>query len=254
MSRDFSSISPSASKLLMARAHSGLPYAREAAEIIFGAEAVAQAAYVPSQAAAIRRKHFERRARSIDEALDVTGETRVLELAAGFSLRGLARAARPDVHYVDTDLPNVVELKTQLLERLAPPPLAGIYRIAALDALDRDAFMHTVESIPPGPIAIVQEGLLMYLEPEEKARLAATIRTVLRARGGSWITADVYVRGEALPRDESVQQFLAEHRVDELKFEDWDEAEAFFATQGFYIERSDDKSPIRQTWVLKPGK
>src|SRR3954468_19401935 len=118
MARDFSTISPSARWLLLAKAHSGLPYAREVAELVFGCDEVRAAATPPSPAAAIRRQHFELRARSLDEALDLVASTRIVEFAAGLSFRGLARAAHDGVHYLDSDLPGVVELKRSILRQL----------------------------------------------------------------------------------------------------------------------------------------
>src|SRR5207253_294993 len=156
---------------------------------------------------AARRRHFEMRARSLDEALEIVGASRVLELAAGFSFRGLARAVRDAVDYLDTDLPDVVDLKRDVLARLAPPALAGTYRIEPLDAMNDAAFAAAVASLRGGALAVTHEGLLMYLTADEKARLAASIRTALRARGGRWITGDVYLRRDvAAPRSPEVEK------------------------------------------------
>jgi O-methyltransferase involved in polyketide biosynthesis len=214
--RDFSTISPSARWLLMIKAHTTLPFARQAAELVFGADAVAAARSTGD--ADERRRHFELRARSLDMALDDVAAQRVLELAAGFSFRGLDRAARSQVTYLDTDLPGVTATKAELVATLAPAALAGTLRVHALDALDREAVEAAVAMLPPGPIAVVHEGLLMYLDPIEKARLAATIHACLRARGGIWITADVYVRSDTNPvRHPVVAQFLADHHVEQNK-------------------------------------
>lgn len=140
VARDFSTISPSARWLLLAKAHSGLPYARDVAALVFGHDEVTAAATPTSPSAAIRRRHLELRARVVDEALELAGATRIVELAAGLSFRGLARAARDDVHYLDTDLPELVELKRRILRRLSPPKLAGTYRIEPLDVMDDAAF------------------------------------------------------------------------------------------------------------------
>ena len=68
-----------------------------------------------------RRFHFEQRARSIDAAIDSLGSTRILELAAGLSFRGLDMAARrADVIYLDTDLPEMTATKAGLVRRLHP--------------------------------------------------------------------------------------------------------------------------------------
>jgi O-methyltransferase involved in polyketide biosynthesis len=254
LTRDFSTISPSARALLMVKAHTSLPYARQAAELVFGADAVAAAAGGGPEAER-RRGHFALRARSLDDALDALGATRVLELAAGLSFRSLARAAVAGVCYVDTDLPELAALKAELVAQLAPP-LAGELRVQALDALDADAMRATVDAMPPGELAIVHEGLLMYLDDDEKARLAANIRAALVARGGAWVTADVYVRSDThLHRDARTEQFLAEHRVEERKFADWAAADAFFPVHGFAVERklapSQDPWRVRETWIAR---
>jgi len=253
MTRDFSTISPSARSLLKVKAHTTLPFARRAAELVFGTDEVAVANAGPDAEA--RRRHFELRARSIDAVLDELAATRVIELAAGLSFRGLDRAARTPVTYLDTDLPAIIELKAALVAQLAPTELAGTLHVQALDALDTAAFRAAVALLPPGEIAIVHEGLLMYLDDDEKARLAANIREALCDRGGAWVTADVYVRSEHhLHREDHVKQFLIEHRVEERKFADWPAAETFFAAHGFRVMNkhapSTDPLRVRETWVM----
>jgi O-methyltransferase involved in polyketide biosynthesis len=257
--RDFSSISPSAKMLLLVKSQTTLPFAREAAELLWGAQAVesARANVAVTPGAVKRREHFEARARSVDEALRDLGAKRVLEIAGGLSFRGLAMAARDEVFYLDTDLPAIAAIKSGLVPRLHPAPLAGKLVVHPLDALDGEAFRAAVSEIPRGPIAVVHEGLLMYLDDAEKARLATNVREALLERGGAWITADVYRRSEThLFRDERTKKFLEEHRVEEKKFADFSAAEAFFNQNGFAVTRrlfaSDEPSPTRETWVLLP--
>jgi O-methyltransferase involved in polyketide biosynthesis len=257
--RDFSTISPSAKALLLTKAQTTLPFARQAAERLFGVDAVqaAEKETAATPGAAARCKHFELRARSLDEALHELGATRVLEIAGGLSMRGLAMAAAQDVFYLDTDLPGIAALKADLIAHLHPAPLAGTLRVEALDALDAGAFDTAVSSIPGGSLAIVHEGLLMYLDDAEKARLSASVRAALLARGGWWVTADVYVRSDAPTlRDERTRKFLEVHQVEERKFASFEAAEAFFTGQGFDIARRApppaDPWPTRQTWALTP--
>ncbi len=257
--RDFSTISPSAKSLLMVKAQTSLPFARQAAELLWGASAVQEAerdtASTPWGLG--RRAHFEHRARSIDAAIEAVGSPRILELAAGLSFRGLDMAGRrADVVYLDTDLPEIAATKANLVERLHPAALLGTLLVRPLDALDAAAVRAVVDLTPAGPIAIVQEGLLMYLDDAEKAKLAANVREVLLARGGAWITADVYVRSALQPhRDERTRKFLEQHRVEEKKFADFVAAAAFFESHGFAVSRrlspENDPWPVRQTWVLE---
>ena len=79
-----------------------------------------------------------------------------------------------------------------------------------------------------------------------------------RARGGAWITADVYVRSATtMFRDPQTLAFLAHHHVDDNKFVDYADAEAFFVGCGFRIASrepsSADPNHPRETWVLEPA-
>jgi O-methyltransferase involved in polyketide biosynthesis len=260
--RDFSAISPSAKALLMVKAQTSLPFARQAAEVLWGASAVQEAERETASTpwAAGRRDHFEQRARSIDAAIEVVGSPRILELAAGLSFRGLDMAARRgDTFYLDTDLPEIASTKANLVARLHPTPLLGTLLVRPVDALEPNALRAAVDLMPPGPIAIVQEGLLMYLDDAEKTALATSVREVLLARGGAWVTADVYVRSGIRPnRDERTTKFLEQHRVEEKKFASFVAAASFFEAHGFAITRrlspEHDPWPVRQTWVLEPSR
>jgi O-methyltransferase involved in polyketide biosynthesis len=179
----------------------------------------------------------------------------VLELAGGLSFRGLAACERAGVVYIDTDLPDMVATKRALVDELHPAALAGDYRLIALDATDAAAFAAVIAAIPDGPFAIVNEGLLVYLDRAEKTRLCASVLAALRARGGAWITADVYVRSErTMFRDPHTLAFLAKHDVDNNKFVDYADAEEFFVGCGFAIASrqpsSADPTHPRETWVL----
>ncbi|HEX5061688.1 MAG TPA: class I SAM-dependent methyltransferase [Kofleriaceae bacterium] len=254
--RDFSTIGPSARMLLVMRAQSDLPFARQSAELLLGAERVAQdiARLAELAGSALRLRHFVARYRSIDTLLAESGAIRVLELGGGLSLRGLAWAERNAGTYLDTDLPDMVRTKQQLMDALAVGPLVGELRLAALNALDADAFRASVATLPAGPIAIVNEGLLMYLDDAEKQQLATNIRDALSARGGVWITADIYVQGERsarIERSEREREFLAAHRVEENKFASLTAAESFFTGAGFTIVRRLPSDVTRESWVVE---
>src|ERR1043165_2407437 len=242
VTRDFSTISPSAYGLLVMRAQTGLPFARKAAELLMGAEGVAAEIERLSAIAGadLRRRHFEERYRSIETLLAESGATRVLELASGVSFRGLSLAQAQPVVYVDTDLPAMAENKAKIVAALEAGPLIGDLCIRPLNALDTDGFRDAVDELPGGSIAIVNEGLLMYLDPDEKQKLAGNIRDALVARGGVWITGDIYVRSARDPRigqDDRLRDFLAKHRVEEQKFESRAAAEAFLVEAGFTVQR-----------------
>lgn len=114
------------------------------------------------------------------------GAGAILELAAGLSPRGAAFSAQPSVSWTEVDLPPVVAYKTELLARspagrevLARPNLV---RVAA-DL--RDADLRALVS-PQGPMVVLAEGLLMYLDDDARADLFARVRDLLRPHGGTF--------------------------------------------------------------------
>jgi O-methyltransferase involved in polyketide biosynthesis len=257
VTRDYSTISPSAKGLVMVRSQSGLPFAREAAVRMYGEAEVRKVHddITADQAAYLKMRHFEIRSRSIDRALAARGATLVLELAAGLSFRGLAMAERAGICYADTDLPDMIATKRELAVSLHPAPLAGDYRLCPLDAMDGPAVRALVATLPPGPLHVVNEGLLVYLDGDEKTRLFATILELLKERGGAWITADIYIpSAPSIARDAATREFLDRHHVDANKFASYADAEAFVAARGFAIAAREPSSRApdhpRETWTL----
>src|SRR6185295_16586171 len=128
---DYSTISPSAKALLIMKSETTIPFAREAAELIWGAEGVvrARASMNEEPLADLRRLHFEDRYRSVDALLEDEKATRILEIAGGLSFRGLALAStRSEISYLDTDLPEIAGIKADLVAKLHPGALAGSLR------------------------------------------------------------------------------------------------------------------------------
>jgi len=243
--RNYNTISPSARSLLLLKGHTTIPYAREAAALIQYPEP-----YEPDFSNRypgfwIRVMHFEARYQSINNLLnDLSPQpVNILEISSGFSFRGLALATEREVNYVDTDLPDLIATKQKMIDALATDTaLRGHYELRPLNALDTTAFQAIVDSMPPGPILIVNEGLLMYLGKEEKQQLCQFISKILRERGGYWITADIYIR-RSMPDDpeldqgDTLKEFLKQHRVQENMFETFDEATQLFADAGLVLDK-----------------
>ncbi|MBF9220305.1 class I SAM-dependent methyltransferase [Hymenobacter ruricola] len=240
--KDYSSISPSAKSLLLLKGHTNIPYAREMAALMQGAEVFDLDFEAKDFWFWMRVVHFELRYWSIDQLLQQAGHPNILELSSGYSFRGLALCAQEaGAHYIDTDLPEVVATKRDLLARLhLGKDLKSTFELLPLNALDEAEFNGVVQRFGPGPLSIVNEGLLMYLGPEEKARLCRTIHAVLTQRGGCWITADVYVKRPAdvrveIPQRDGERRFFEQHHIEENKFDSYEAARAFFAEQGFEV-------------------
>ncbi|WP_316805526.1 hypothetical protein [Pedobacter nototheniae] len=284
MHRDYSSISPSAKALLLTKSLTTIPFISDAARLILGNEVVNELAAETHDETFLKRLlHFESRYLSLDSLLFASGSLNVLEISSGFSFRGLSMALNhPNVFYLDTDLAPVIEIKqelTDLLIRQEQLHLKGKLQTKVLNALDETAFYGAVNQMPAGKLSIINEGLLMYLNMEEKAKLSQIIHKALKLRGGYWITADIYIKkdlGQSLKRD-AFNQFLDAHHVEDNKFDSFEQAEAFFKNQGFklitkatsvwhqlssvkyvntelmnsLIKQAGTIGKIRETWALK---
>ena len=256
--RDYSTISPSALSLLLMKSQTTIAFAKEAAALLWGDSVPSELADAMRAENARRRlRHFEGRYRSLDRLIEEAGCSRVLELGAGLSFRGLELARTRDVFYADTDLPEIAALKLELVGKLQPAGLVGTLRVHALNALDSEAFAAAVDAIPIGPLAIANEGLLIYLNKREKAQLAANVRAALLARGGIWLTADVYVQnpGGSAPTVGygRSREFIDQHRIEQNKFVSFEAAEQFFNSNGFLVAKKlahEHPQHIRESWAL----
>jgi hypothetical protein len=141
----------------------------------------------------------------------------------------------------------MIERKKELIKRLEDNEKhrKGKLELLALNALDETRFKEIVQHFEKGPLAIVNEGLLIYLSTEEKEKLCKIIHGVLEQRGGYWITADIYLKVSNLQvadpgLDERTKRFFEEHNVEANRFESFEKAEAFFNRMGFVIDKEAD--------------
>ncbi|MBB6128896.1 hypothetical protein [Mucilaginibacter lappiensis] len=240
--RDYSSISPSARSLLLLKGFTNIPFALEAAKLISRPDHYQPDFSIKELAFWARLLHFESRYKSINQLLSGLPIQNILEISSGFSFRGLSSVINREVYYIDTDLPEVITIKLSLLDDLLQHEKPkGELETLALNALDEAAFTSITNHFPKGEVVIVNEGLLVYLDMDEKRKLCSNIRKVLRQRGGYWITADIYIKSQNrfpdLQMNDKLQEFFREHRIEENKFNSFEEAEAFFTSEGFIIDK-----------------
>jgi O-methyltransferase involved in polyketide biosynthesis len=239
--RNYGTISPSAKSLLLMKGYTNIPYAQQMAALMQGPEAFGLNFNDKDFWFWVRVMHFESRYWSIDQLLHQTDNKNILELSSGYSLRGLDMCTKDAVHYIDTDLPDVMATKRRLISQLGiGSNLKGQLDLVPLNAMDAVAFFDVANSFGAGPVTMVNEGLLMYLNAAEKIQLCQTIHGVLKQRGGCWITADVYVKRPegmraTLPQSEKEAAFFEQHKIEENKFDSYPEAESFFKNQGFEL-------------------
>jgi hypothetical protein len=118
----------------------------------------------------------------------------VLEVASGISPRGLLMTqADPALTYVELDLPIMTRLKRMIIAKLIHAGGAGAqaekHHIVSGSALGRIAMEEAASHLNPDEsVTITSEGLLHYLNHDEKFILASRIGALLRKFGGVWYT------------------------------------------------------------------
>ncbi len=184
--------------------------------------------------------YFEARYKAInwllDQYLDKHSSLKVLELAAGFSPRGLELSSNPAVSYVETDLPEQIRLKeTAVTSLLGKLPSALKY--CAADATKPDEVVLAASTFSSGPVVIVTEGLLRYLTLDEKNQLLEGVRAVLETYGGCWITPDIHLeKWTCAHASFSRTVDLVGRDLLTNYFSSFADARSFFANAGFSIE------------------
>lgn len=215
-----------------------IPFIADAVKLVWGNDASTVLGEKKQDATFLKRLiHFEARYKAVNSLLEELGGNNILEISSGFSFRGLDSALHsPQITYIDTDLPGVINDKNDIINDLIANQsldLQGELLVMPMNALDEDSFAKTISHFTGGPITILNEGLLVYFNTEEKKQICRIIRQALIERGGHWITADIYVRKEGLrAATDKFGQFLQSHNVEENKFESFEQAETFFAEQG----------------------
>jgi O-methyltransferase involved in polyketide biosynthesis len=247
--RNFDSISPSAKSLLLMKGYTNIPFARQTAEML-----VYPGKYAPDFDRNditfwARLLHFENRYWSIDQLLADLSIKNILELSSGFSFRGLDTARQKGIHYIDTDLPDVIATKKDFVTALIKENYSaeGKLEILPLNALDEKQFHEIAAHFPDGEITIVNEGLLMYFNTSEKENLCNIIHKILKEHGGYWITADIYIKSKNEKFNHKIndktKEFFEQHHIEENKFESFEKARTFFKNMGFIIDKEADVPP-----------
>ncbi len=203
---------------------------------------------------------FEARYKSITQLIRSSGATQVLELASGYSLRGLDLTLHSSLSYVETDLPDVVAAKQSLLDEvrrrhaIAPSPL---HVVGSADALEVEQLRAATAGLDRSrPLLVLCEGLIGYLTREETTRVAGNVRTLIdEFEGGWWIVPDFAFKTEIrdLPperiRLREAITGVTQRQLDASAFEDADDLASFLGRFGFEVQvRSQiDETPAFST-------
>ena len=99
----------------------------------------------------------------------------VVNLAAGLDARPWRLPLPPELHWVDVDLPGILNYKTEMLRDEKP---VCRYEAVTLDLREAEARRALFARLGAGAkrAIVVTEGLLIYLDPEQVAALATDLR------------------------------------------------------------------------------
>jgi O-methyltransferase involved in polyketide biosynthesis len=244
-------ISPTAWGVAYRRTFTDIPYSaeifEELQEIMKRTKSAAELEQLDSLKYPEMTPMFEARYKLVNRLLKENNAKQILEIAAGFSQRGIEMAKDPSVEYAEVDLPGVIAEKRGIIEKLVTCkkiPEESNLHINEGSALDMNDLSNAAESFRKEPIAVVNEGLLRYLNFNEKTVVARNVHELLERFGGVWITPDITLRDGVF--DQSNEKMKAQNaRVQKLVgvdfsknvFDDEDAARKFFEDLGFSIER-----------------
>jgi methyltransferase (TIGR00027 family) len=98
----------------------------------------------------------------------------VVNLAAGLDARPWRLPLPPSLHWVDVDLPGILNYKTEALRNETP---VCRYEAVTLDLTDVEARRALFSRLAAGSsrAIVISEGLLIYLAPEQVAALATDL-------------------------------------------------------------------------------
>jgi O-methyltransferase involved in polyketide biosynthesis len=156
------------------------------------------------------------RHRTIDAILDELiqgGVSQVIEVACGMSPRGWRFRERygDELTYVEADLPAMARRKREALAQMGS--LGERHRVVELDAL-RDggpgSLEELVASMDPGAgLAIITEGLLVYLDDETtKALWARLARALKQFPTGAYLADFRFARSDRGVPERAFEQLL----------------------------------------------
>lgn len=231
---DYQEVSPTAIVTAYPRIFTDIPYEKEIFDWLkrhCNTEVVLYKKMAPE---------IEARYKLINKLLNKSNVKQVLELASGYSSRGLIYSKK-GYNYVELDLENVVKNKKELLKSIEQdiPHNLNIVNGNALRKSDLDkckSYFKSDESL-----AVINEGLLRYLNFDEKRIVAENIYDLLSKHNGIWITSDVTPKKFIKSQDNALQDFnkkvsniTSRNNLND-RFEDINHVKEFFGEIGFEV-------------------
>ncbi len=232
--KEYESISPTAIVTSYPRSFTNIPYEKEIYNWIkknIDYKLVLNKMLAPE---------LEARYKLANKLLDDLKINQVLELASGYSSRGLIYSQK-GFNYIEMDLAEVVNNKIKILESFTN--INGNLHITVGNALDINCYKKCEEIFDINKeVVILNEGLLRYLTFEEKRIVAKNIFNTLSKFGGAWITCDVTPKEFIKSQEKNLPGFnrelteLAKRNNINDRFENKEHIIKFFGEIGFEVE------------------
>ena len=113
-----------------------------------------------------------------------TGVTTVLNLAAGLDARPWRLNLPASLRWIHVDFPDVVSYFRQTMDAETPRCRVEFLEADLREASERERVFRQASG--SGPLLVITEGLLVYLEPGDVAKLADVLAAIPEAR--AWLT------------------------------------------------------------------
>ncbi len=245
-------ISPTAKFVAYLRTFTDIPYSTEIAAACGAEQAFREIVGENPEDFLWTAPMIEMRYKSVDEAIHQHHRKsplvppNLLELAAGVSPRGLIWSRYMPVMFLETDLEDILAEKTAITMDILQGTQRANLRWCPVNAVNPVHFMAAESFFEDGPITVLNEGLLPYLDREEKKLVAENIHRLLTKRGGVWVTPDISSNDRVKeliqlnPKIGRVMQVIAGFTGRNLQsnsFGSMEEAEEFFRHVGFKVTK-----------------
>ncbi|MBN3939066.1 class I SAM-dependent methyltransferase [Nostoc sp. NMS9] len=257
---EFDKIILTAFMVSLARQFTDIPYAKELAQLIEMQGLVKLSQPQNQDKSVLLTARVEARYKAINQVIAQYQITQVLELASGLLPRGLLMSSNPNITFIESDLPQMIGCKQQLIQQLVGerPNLHFI----EIDAISRpNEFWKSTSVLKAGqPVMILCEGLLTHLTLVEKQLVCANIRDMLHSYGGVWITPDFIDTGSLVrsQQDDSGLEKLLQTGTNltgrslvNNNFGTLDQARQFVYEQGFRVTEHSMLNVIDELSCLK---
>ena len=132
---------------------------------------------------------------AISRALDDYPGCAILELAAGFGTRGVVEHPHRQA-YIETELHDLLARKKEVVRRLGHGRIAPNHHFLPLNVTSAGDMQRAGDFIAglglTKPVAVIHEGLLMYLSAQEQEQVRDGIRGLMQSHkpGVVWLTPD----------------------------------------------------------------